>query len=561
MVLTREQLEDRLAALHQASLELVQDISLPTLLEKIAQLACQQVEARYAAVGVLNENGILERFIPVGMTPEEIEGMDHPPVGRGLIGALMHAQEPVRISNIADDPRSEGFPANHPPMTTFLGVPIRQGDLQVGQIYLTDKLNGQPFSDADEQVIETLASYAGAAIAHARLYEKLEQRDLALTRRNEDLALLNDLASALASTPYIEEILNKALSRVVSYLAVEAGEVFLREESGKTLRLLLHQGSTVKSLWTRDVFPVGEGLVGLTAKKNMPCSLIIPENTERYLSRSVRHTSTYQVACFPLSTLSGVLGVLCVATKHPRLLDEREIQFLTAIASWIGTAVENARLNVQGRRLAVLEERERIGMDLHDGIIQSIYAVGLTLEHARLLLNEENAQVRRRIEQAISDLNGSIRDIRTYILDLRPRQLHEENLVDGIQRLVNEFRANSNVEVTLKGPVDGLQDLPDMNAITLFHICQEALANVAKHARARHVDIYLWTTADRALLEISDDGRGFDAQKISSSIGHGLSNMQTRVHHVGGDIEITSEPGEGTTILVWVPLVDTPVST
>jgi signal transduction histidine kinase len=219
----------------------------------------------------------------------------------------------------------------------------------------------------------------------------------------------------------------------------------------------------------------------------------------------------------------------------------------------VGTTFENVRLNIQGRRLAVLEERERIGMDLHDGIIQSIYAVGLTLEHALLLLGEEPEQTRKRVKQSIEDLNSTIRDLRAFIMDMRPRQLYEEDLMDGLQRLLNEFRANSLVEAKLSGPSEGLEDLPDAYAIALFHICQEALANIAKHAQAKKVEVLVWTTTDRVLMEIHDDGKGFDAQKVQLTLGHGISNMQTRARNVGGDLEITSEPGEGTTILVWMP--------
>ena len=201
----------------------------------------------------------------------------------------------------------------------------------------------------------------------------------------------------------------------------------------------------------------------------------------------------------------------------------------------------------------MLEERERIGMDLHDGIIQSIYAVGLTLEHARLLMAESPEKSTPRIEQAIADLNSTIRDIRAYILDLRPRQLYEENLLQGVHRLVAEFRANTLIDVNLNGKADDFNDLPDSQALALFHICQEALANIAKHARAARVDVNLWTAADRALLEVSDDGRGFDMKNMRLSIGHGLANMQTRAQNVGGEVDISSEPGEGTTILAWVP--------
>jgi signal transduction histidine kinase len=222
-------------------------------------------------------------------------------------------------------------------------------------------------------------------------------------------------------------------------------------------------------------------------------------------------------------------------------------------------AIENLRLNIQQRRLAVLEERERIGMDLHDGIIQDIYAVGLTLEHARLLLNDNPQAARQRIEQAMSDLNSTIRDIRAYILDLRPRKLHEENLVEGLHRLIAEFRANSLIEVNLLSPAQELH-LPQAQALALFHIAQEALANVGKHAHARHVNVSLWATSDRVLLEIKDDGRGFDQSNTRFTLGHGLANIQTRASNAGGDLEVTSEPDAGTTILVWVPNTNTTIA-
>jgi len=201
----------------------------------------------------------------------------------------------------------------------------------------------------------------------------------------------------------------------------------------------------------------------------------------------------------------------------------------------------------------VLEERERIGMDLHDGIIQSIYGVGLVLEHAKLLATEDPQHAQVRIQQAIKDLNETIRDIRSYILDLRPRQLGNENLMMGLKRLVTEYRANTLSEATLSGTSDDLNDLNQEQAMALFHICQESLANVAKHAAARKVDISIWKTDDRVLMEIYDDGKGFDTEMMSMTLGHGLSNIHTRAHNVGGEVEISSTIGEGTHILTWVP--------
>jgi two-component system, NarL family, sensor histidine kinase DevS len=378
MLLTREQLQDRLIALHKASLELVKDVSLDRLLERIAAVACEQADARYAALGVLDENGKLVKFISIGMDEEEIKRIAHPPVGKGLIGELMNTQVPLRVPVIQEHPRSVGFPAHHPKMVSFLGVPIRTANHQLGQIYLTEKIGASEFTADDERIIQMLAGYAAAAIQNARLHE----------------------------------------------------------------------------------------------------------NTHR---------------------------------------------------------------------LAVLEERERIGMDLHDGIIQAIYGVGLSLEGALHAIEESPGEAKERIQHSINGLNQAIRDLRAYILDLRPRQMGNDGLMSGLRRLGTEFRTNSLAEVILTGPDSELIDLPPSQALALFHICQETLANTAKHAKASRVEISLWSTGDRVLMEIHDNGRGFDMESMNLNIGHGLANMQTRAQAAGGDVDISSMPGEGTTVLAWVP--------
>lgn len=378
MLLTREQLQERLIALHKASLELVKDVSLDRLLERIAAVACEQADARYAALGVLDDNGKLVKFISIGMEEEEIKRIAHPPVGKGLIGELMDTEVPLRVPVIQEHPSSVGFPAHHPKMTSFLGVPIRAANRQLGQIYLTEKIGASEFTADDEKIIQMLAGYAAAAIQNARLLE----------------------------------------------------------------------------------------------------------NTHR---------------------------------------------------------------------LAVLEERERIGMDLHDGIIQAIYGVGLSLEGALHSIEETPSEAKERIRHSIEGLNQAIRDLRAYILDLRPRQMGNDGLMSGLKRLATEFRANSLTEVVLIGPDSDQVDLAPTQSLALFHICQEALANAAKHAKAKKVEIALWSTEDRVLMEIHDDGRGFDMETKSQNIGHGLANMLTRAQSVGGDVDISSTPGEGTTVLAWVP--------
>jgi len=555
MLLTREELQERLIALHRASLELVKEVSLESLLERIASLACEQAGARYAALGVLDDEGKLKQFIHTGLTPEEVKRIPHPPRGRGLIGALMRSKQTIRLTDIDQDPRSVGFPTGHPSMHSFLGVPLRVGEKQLGQIYLTEKIDQAEFTADDEKVIEMLAAYAAAAIQNAHLYADLQARDRALTRSNEDLSLLNHIGATLASSLELDDILNKTLALLMAHFKVEAGEIFLREEDGQTMRLVLHRGEAAEAFWTRNRFKVGEGMIGLVGETMKPMVSRNLGSDSRFLRDAVAQAGFQQLVCIPLTTRGELVGVLSIATRNPLSFTDNQLTLMSSIGSWAGTAIENARLHYNARRLAVLEERERIGMDLHDGIIQSIFGVGLSLENVRLMVTK-NRDAEERIQKAIEDLNRTIRDLRSYILDLRPRQLRGDGLLEGLQRLVMEFRMNAKAEVNLKGPKsDHLSDLPQTHAMALFHICQEALANIAKHAGASKVNIDLWATNDRVLLEVQDDGKGFSAENMNKAVGHGLANMMTRVHNVGGDLDIVSTQGEGTTILAWVPRV------
>lgn len=553
IMLTREQLEERLAALHRTSLELVRDLSLETVLERIVHLAREQVDARYAALGVMDEKSNIIKFIPVGMTPEEVLMTGDPPVGKGLIGAIKNERKTIRIASAPDDARSEGYPPGHPVMTSFLGVPIMSDDKLLGQIYLTDKVGYPEFTEADERVIETLAAYAAVAINNARLYEGMLARDEALSQRNKDLALLNDVATTLATSFNIDDILDQTLDQVMSYLNVEAGEIFLKAENEKEFTIALHRGEFAEAFLTRDRFGIGEGFIGIVAETEQPLVSTDLKNDMRYLRPAVVAAGFKSMACIPLRAGGLVIGVMSVASRSERSFKDREITLLNAIGTWAGITIENARLHNQARRVAILEERERIGMDLHDGIIQSIYAVGLALDYARVAIDENPKESKQKIDQAMDGLNKAIRDIRAYILDLRPRQYVGANLKESLQRLVEEYRVNTLAEATLVAPDNGLMDLPVSHATALFHICQEALANSAKHAQAKRTDVHLWVTRNRVLLEVSDDGQGFDLRKMSVTLGHGLSNMHVRARKVGGDLEISAAPGEGTTVLAWVP--------
>ena len=554
MTLSCEQLQARLLALHRANLELIKDISLDTLLRRIAQVASEQAEAEYAALAVLDKDGGIENFVTLGMSEAQIKKMPHQPKGLGVLGALMDTEDPIRLAVLGDDPRSVGFPEHHPPMRSFLGVPILAASHQLGQIYLTNKIDADEFSEEDEQIIQMLAGYAAAAIQNARLYDNLHERDIALTQRSEDLALLNDIAAALVPTQGLDEIVSKTLALVMDYLSVEAGEIFLLDEETQTLRLVLHRGEAAEAFWTRSRFKLNEGFIGIVAAENKTLVSEDLSKDMRYLRSAVVDAGFRQFVCLPLTSGEKMIGVLGIAKRGDEAFDDRSIQLLTAVGNWAGLAIDNSRLHTDARRLAVLEERNRIGMDMHDGVIQSVFGVGLGLENVRHLIDENPAQAKEGVRLAIDGLNQAIRDLRTYILDLRPRQLGEENLLVGLRRLLTEYRVNTLSDAMLTGKENDIANLESSHALVLFHIAQEALANTAKHAKAKRVSVNLWTTPDRVLMEIEDNGKGFSIDKMSMTLGHGLSNMHTRIRNAGGEVEITSAPGEGATILAWLPI-------
>jgi len=553
MLLTREQLQERLIALHKASLALVTDVSLESVLERIATVAAEQSDAQYAALGVIGDDGKLAQFITVGMNDKEIKQMAHPPKGLGLLGMLMETNATLRVPKISGHPKSVGFPANHPKMTSFLGVPIKAGDRQLGQIYLTNKIDAAEFTSDDEMIIQMLATYAATAIQNARMVEQMKERDQALTRRNVDMELLDGIASTLTSSLELDEILNKTLGHIMNYMNVEAGEIWLLEEDNTSLRMVLHRGQAAEAFWTRNIFKVGEGYIGIVAQNRTPLVSTNLENDLRFVRPAVIEAGFRQISCIPILAGEQLMGVMSIATMGKEPIDERSVQMLAAVGTWAGLALENARLHADERRFAVLEERDRIGMDLHDGIIQSIYGVGLSLESALHSIKEDPNDAKDRVRRSIDGLNQTIRDLRSYILDLRPRQMGDEGLLNGIKTLIAEYKANTFAEVQLTEPEFELKSLTQTQSLTLFHICQEALANAAKHAKAKNVQIALWLTDDRILMEITDDGNGFDMDSMSSNIGHGIANIQTRANSLGGEADITSILNEGTTILVWIP--------
>jgi signal transduction histidine kinase len=543
----------RMVALHQATLSLFSDLSLDGVLRRIIQAARDLSGARYAALGIPDGRGGLETFLTLGMTEEEILQIPHEPVGDGLIGEMMRTGKGIRIPEIAEHPRSVGFPEGHPQMHSFMGVPITAYGRPLGQIYLTDKVDADAFSPEDQRLIELLAAHAAAAIENARLYRQVLNSEAELTQRNLELELVNSLATAASSSTELTTLLEVMLERIMTLFGAEAGEFYARDEAEGIYIKAIQRGGWIEDIWDVDQFRSGQGMVGNVAKLGRPIWTQDLESEPHLRSQVAADAGFGTIAGVPLTAPGKVVGVMVLAFLGERPINDREIGLLEAVGAGVGIAVENTRLYRHVRRLAILEERERIGMDLHDGIIQSIYAVGLVLDYVRIVVEEDPQQAGERIEQAIDGLNGVIGDIRSYILDLQPSRIQIKDLKKALDLLAREFKTNTLVEVELGTEPTALQILEEDSATEIFLIAQEALANTAKHAFATRVWLNLRQIGDEISMQVIDNGRGFNIDREPEVLGHGLSNMTERARQLGGQLDIESSPGDGTTVTVRIP--------
>ena len=376
-----EAIARQLLALREAALAISADLSLAETLKRIVAAAADLADAQYAALGVPDESGeYLAEFVTTGLSAEAEARIGHRPRGHGILGVILREGQSLRLRNLHAHPRSVGFPPSHPPMTSFLGVPITRKGERLGNLYLTDKRSADEFTADDQHLIELLAAHAGAAIENAHLYARVQ-------------------------------------------------------------------------------------------------------------------------------------------------------------------------------RLSVVEERQRIGMDLHDGIIQSIYAVGLTLEYVQAQVGDgELASAQDRLQGAIEALSATIRDIRAYILDLRPRRFEGDNLIVGLESLLAEFKANTLIAVSFAGDSAADVSLTPEARLALFHIAQEALSNAAKHSRASRVDVLLAKESGGVVLSVNDNGHGFVETQPEHRLGHGLANMQDRAKALGGSLRLSAVDGGGTAVRVTIPI-------
>lgn len=534
---------DRVHALLEAVVSIGSDLDLETVLRRIVEASTTLVDARYGALGVIGEGGRLVQFITVGVTEEEIAAIGNWPHGRGILGLLIKDPRPLRLPDLAAHPESTGFPANHPPMHGFLGVPIRVRDEVFGNLYLTEKSGGGEFDEDDESVVAALATAAGVAIENARLYQDARRRERWLEASAE---VSTSLLSGTGSGDVIAVVAERArqiCDADLAWVAVaDSGELSVEAASGA-------QAAELRGLRV----PVEGSAAGRVYRSGRPLVRVDADDEVRliHIPGTVRIGPALIV---PLGLGATARGVLVVASEPGKpVFGEPVRRLLEPFAAQAAVALELADRRRDAERLVVLEDRDRIAKDLHDTVIQRLFATAMTLMSAIKITEKRDVAVR--VQRAVDDLDDTIRQIRSTIFALQTTteqtlRTRVHGIVDGATEALGFAPA-----VRLDGLLDTVVD--EVTGDNVLAVLQEALSNAARHARATHVSVTLGVRGDLLTLRVEDDGVGIPEGGRRS----GLRNMAGRAAALGGTFEVRPREGGGT-VLDWQapPFTDTDAS-
>jgi signal transduction histidine kinase len=521
--------QERTQRLVEAGLVLSSELSLPAVLQRIVELAAEITGARYGALGVLGPDGVITQFVTTGVTAEERAAIGHIPVGRGILGVLIADAVPLRLRDLAEDPRSVGFPPNHPPMRSFLGAPVAARGQVFGNLYLTEKQAAEEFDADDQRALEVLAAQAGVAIENAHLYQEVDDRArlLAGTKRGELLGLVVRQARELVGAD-------------LATLAVPAGEA----------RLVIEAADGLDADRLRGMAFPAEGSVTDEVLRTGKAMVLADVSADDRSSQPIVGAGVGPALFVPLASSDRRFGTLQVANAAGGPpLREAAIQLVEGFAEQAAVALEYARLQDELQRLVVLEDRERIAKELHDGAVQALFAVGMGLQGSAMLAGD--AELRQRIQHAVEELDRVIRDLRNYIFGLRPGILADRQLDQALGRLAEEFQQRTGIVTAAQiDPAVGAE--LSGHAADVVQLAREALSNVSRHADASTCRVSLYRNEAGRVLEIDDDGRGFDPARATGG-GQGLRNLRERAAALGGRAEIHSTLGEGTSVQVMIP--------
>ncbi|MGW0710914.1 GAF domain-containing protein [Streptomyces sp. NPDC002643] len=535
---------DRVHSLLEAVLSVGRELDLKQALHSIVEAAAVLVDAEYAALGVIGPDGRrLSDFYTVGVTEEQIAAIGPFPEGHGILGELISRPEPLRLARISEHPASYGFPPNHPPMNTFLGVPIRVREQVFGNLYLTEKRGGARFDEEDVSVTSTLAVAAGVAIDNARLYEDSRLRERWLRANAE-------ITHSLMSGSGRGEVLGLIAERAREITGADVALVAMPMEDTDSLSVELALGPEAEDL-RGLVLPVGGSLIGEAFSKVAPVTSPDVSRDERAPGVSPFTRPGSPAVAVPVGTgEGGVRGVvLLIREAGQRAFTGKETEPLLGFAAQAAVAMELAERRAEAEEVAVLKDRDRIARDLHDLAIQRLFATGMTLQSAGRFI--EHPEASERVVRAVDDLDETIKIIRSTIFSLRSREgAGGSGLRARVARLAGETAPVLGFppSVRMEGLVD--TEVPREIADHVVAVLSEALTNIARHAHADRADVALTADAHRVRLTVTDNGVGIPAEGRRS----GLRNMAERARQSGGDLELSSPPGGGTTLVWWAPL-------
>jgi signal transduction histidine kinase len=542
-----EQVPDRTRNLIEAGIALTSELSLDALLQRVVEVAAEITGAAYAALGVIDLSGReLERFVTTGIDADTHAAIGELPRGRGILGVLIRDATPLRLHDLADDPRSTGFPPNHPPMKTFLGVPILLRGVAYGNLYLTEKAEGEDFTAEDEDLVQLLAAQAAVAIENARLYESA-------TKWSRQLESLNELATALVSETDLQRLLDLVCGRLRELIDARVVMIGLPLPSGR-VRIAAAAGEDAAELVGVELGESSKSARVLKRRRSERVDSVLddPEIDPQLTRRLGAKAGLY----VPLLTSDGAVGVIVAHDKlgrDARFRDE-DRRLSETFASRAAGAVELSQRVARDALRRVVDaqelERRRLARELHDETGQALTTILLGLRTV------EEASSPEAVRSAVGELRDLVRstlhDVRRLAVELRPKALDDFGLAPALERLTANFGEQTGIDIEFQTLLPD-ERLPPEVETTLYRIVQEALTNVVKHARASRVSVLVTRKESSVTAVVEDDGAGFEPGRVREG-GLGLLGMRERAALVGGRVDVESRPGAGSTLVAEVPL-------
>src|SRR5581483_6726080 len=541
----------RLRQLFEASVALTAELSVDALLQKLVETAAELTGARYEALGVIDESGTaVERFVTTGVDADTRAAIGDPPHGRGILGVLIRDAEPLRLRHIADDPRSVGFPPNHPPMDTFLGVPVVLRGVAYGNLYLTEKADREQFTVEDEEIVTLLAAQAAVAIENARLYESA-------TRWSRQLETLHEVVRSIVDETDVERLLRLVCARLRELTEARLALAAVATEPDGDLHVVAADGedAEVAAAMVGRRLDHRHSKMGIVLERRQSARVDSLYDDPDVAQAETRAMGARTGLYVPLVAHGRGLGVLAVhdkLTTSGRFTDgDLRLAEIFGARAAIAVALSErvARDTVRRVVSAQEEERRRLALELHDETGQALTSILLGLKAIG------GAKTKEEAEQAEAEVRTlvvqALQDVRALAVELRPSALDDFGLGSAVERLAQTFQERSGIETTMQTTLE--TRLPPEVETVLYRVVQEALSNVVKHAEADRVSIVIGQRDGRVVATIDDDGRGFAEADVRED-ALGLVGMRERLALVGGTLEIESTPGAGTTVAAQVPV-------